>query len=276
MTLLNHRQTTRKRKILSPGRVSMLSYAVLILLGAMLLLLPASTEKGHLDFIDALFTSASAVCVTGLIVVNTASTFTLFGKVVIIALIQTGGLGIMVLSTIFLVTLGKRVSMTGRQMLSETYSYGQGKNVYSLVKEIVIFTFIILEIGIANIVAKAISDPHKKVLEKIDVKNILFPEKDTARSMARKLDNPSLIDYLPLMEGYGIIELAVPEKFVGQNLKQIDLTNKYGVQIVAIKSMDAEHTLFSPKADDILNQEDILILLGPEKGLDTLKTATQK
>jgi trk system potassium uptake protein TrkA len=134
----------------------------------------------------------------------------------------------------------------------------------------------LLEIGIANIMAKAISDPHKKVLEKLGVKNILFPEKDTARSMARKLDNPSLIDYLPLMEGYGIIELAVPEKFVGQNLKQIDLTNKYGVQIVAIKSMDAEYTLFSPKADDILKQEDILILLGPEKGLDTLKIATQK
>ena len=134
----------------------------------------------------------------------------------------------------------------------------------------------LLEIGIANIVAKAISDPHKKVLEKLGVKNILFPEKDTARSMARKLDNPSLIDYLPLMEGYGIIELAVPEKFVGQNLKQIDLTNQYGVQIIAIKSMDAGHTRFSPKADDILNQEDILILLGPEKGLDTLKTATPK
>ncbi|NWH03762.1 potassium channel family protein [Desulfobacter latus] len=132
------------------------------------------------------------------------------------------------------------------------------------------------EIGIAHIVAKAISDPHKKVLEKIGVKNILFPEKDTALSMARKLDNPSLIDYLPLMEGYGIIELAVPEKFVGKTLKQIDLTNKYGVQVVAIKGMGVGHTPFSPKADDILNREDLLILLGPEKGLDTLKTATQK
>ncbi|NWH03761.1 TrkH family potassium uptake protein [Desulfobacter latus] len=149
MTLLHHRETNRKREILSPGRISMLSYALLILLGAILLLLPASTEKGHLDFIDALFTSASAVCVTGLIVVDTASTFTFFGKVVIISLIQAGGIGIMVLSTMFLLTLGKRVGMTGRQMLSETYSYGQGKNVYSLVKEIVIFTFIIELIGAA-------------------------------------------------------------------------------------------------------------------------------
>ena len=132
------------------------------------------------------------------------------------------------------------------------------------------------ELGIPHIVAKAISDPHKKVLEKLGIEEIIFPEKDTALSMARKLDNPSLIDYLPFMEGYGIIELAVPEKFVGKSLKQINLTNKYGVQVVAIKGQDADHTRFSPKADHILNQEDLLILLGPEKGLDTLKTASPK
>ncbi|WP_035237844.1 potassium channel family protein [Desulfobacter vibrioformis] len=132
------------------------------------------------------------------------------------------------------------------------------------------------ELGIPHIVAKAISDPHKKVLEKLGVKEIIFPEKDTALSMAKKLDNPSLIDYLPFMEGYGIIELAVPEKFMGKSLKQINLTNKYGVQVVAIKGLDAGNTRFSPQADHVLNQGDILILLGPEKGLDTLKTATQK
>jgi trk system potassium uptake protein TrkH len=109
MSLLHSKEPTRKGKLLSPGRISMLSYAVLILLGAMLLLLPAATVKGNLGFIDALFTSASAVCVTGLIVVDTASTFTFFGKAVIMALIQAGGIGIMVLSTMFLLTLGKRV-----------------------------------------------------------------------------------------------------------------------------------------------------------------------
>ncbi|MGD9825679.1 potassium channel family protein [Desulfobacter sp.] len=132
------------------------------------------------------------------------------------------------------------------------------------------------ELGIPHIVAKAISDPHKKVLEKLGVKEIIFPEKDTALSMAKKLDNPSLIDYLPFMEGYGIIELAVPEKFMGKSLKQINLTNRYGVQVVAIKGQDAGNTRFSPQADHVLNQRDILILLGPEKGLDTLKTAIQK
>lgn len=132
------------------------------------------------------------------------------------------------------------------------------------------------ELGISHIVAKAISDPHKKVLEKLGVADIIFPEKDMALSMAKKLDNPNLIDYLPFMEGYGIIELAVPGKFVGKSLKQINLTNTYGVQVVAIKGPDVENTRFIPQADDILNQEDLLILLGSEKGLDSLKTATQK
>ena len=132
------------------------------------------------------------------------------------------------------------------------------------------------ELGIPHIVAKAISDPHKKVLEKLGVEEIIFPEKDTALSMAKKLDNPNLIDYLPFMDGYGIIELAVPEKFVDKSLKQINLTNTYGVQVVAIKTPDAGHTRFTPQADDVLAQGDILILLGSEKGLDTLKTATQK
>ncbi|WP_321495122.1 TrkA family potassium uptake protein [uncultured Desulfobacter sp.] len=132
------------------------------------------------------------------------------------------------------------------------------------------------ELGIPHIVAKAISDPHKKVLEKLGIEKIIFPEKDMALSMAKKLDNPNLIDYLPFMEGYGLIELAVPEKFVGKSLKQINLTNTYGVQVVAIKDQDAGHTRFTPQADHVLNQGDILILLGSEKGLDTLKTATKK
>ena len=132
------------------------------------------------------------------------------------------------------------------------------------------------EIGIPHIVAKAINDPHKRVLEKLGVKDIIFPEKDTALSMAKKLDNPSLIDYLPFMDGYGIIELSVPEKFVGKTLKQINLTNTYGVQAIAINSPESSHMQFTPQADSLLNQGDILILLGPEKGLDRLKNATKK
>ncbi len=127
------------------------------------------------------------------------------------------------------------------------------------------------EVGIKHIVAKAINEPHKRILEKLGVNEIPFPEKDNAISMAERLDNPNLIDYLPFLEGYGIIELAVPKSFVGKTLKQINLTNRFGVQIVAIKGLVPETMQFIPKADFILKGSDILILLGTDEGLEKLK-----
>ncbi len=133
----------------SPGRISILGYALLIAAGTVLLLLPVSTAAGHMRLVDALFTASSAVCVTGLTVVDTSGTFTLFGKIIIILLIQTGGIGIMVLSTIFLLSIGRKVSMTGRILIRDTYSFTEGKGVLSLVKDVFVFTLIIELAGAA-------------------------------------------------------------------------------------------------------------------------------
>ena len=127
------------------------------------------------------------------------------------------------------------------------------------------------EAGIGHIVAKAINEPHKRVLEKLGVKDICFPEKDNAISMAERLNNPNLIDFLPVMDGYGIIELAVPKSFIGKTLMQVKLPNRYAVQIVAIKEMISEKVHFTPKADFIFKENGIMVLLGPEKGLEKLK-----
>ncbi|WP_457551099.1 TrkH family potassium uptake protein [Desulfobacula sp.] len=131
----------------SPGRISILGYSILIALGTGLLLMPISTIAGHMNFVDAMFTASSAVCVTGLTVVDTFGTFTLFGKIVILLLIQIGGIGIMVLSTVFLFSIGKKISMTGRTLIRDTYSYGDGKGVLYLVKDVLRFTFVIEFIG---------------------------------------------------------------------------------------------------------------------------------
>ena len=131
----------------SPGRISIFSYLLLILLGSGILMLPACLKTGRLDFIDALFTAASAVCVTGLSTVDTAGTFTLAGRTVILVLIQVGGIGIMVLSTVFLLTLGRKVSMTGRILIRDTYSFSHGNRVQSLVWDIIKFTLVIEGIG---------------------------------------------------------------------------------------------------------------------------------
>jgi trk system potassium uptake protein TrkA len=127
------------------------------------------------------------------------------------------------------------------------------------------------EAGIGHIVAKAINEPHKRVLEKLGVADICFPEKDNAISMAEKLHNPNLIDYLPFMEGYGIIELPVPKSFIGKSIMAVKLPNRYDVQIVAIKERISGKVHFTPKADFIFKENGIMILLGPEKGLEKLK-----
>ncbi|WPC12046.1 hypothetical protein LEQ05_13230 [Riemerella anatipestifer] len=89
-----------KRTVLNPAQLFISSFIVIILMGAFLLTLPKATTHG-ISFLDALFTSTSAVCVTGLSVLNTGSDFTTFGKLIIIILIQIGGLGILTFASYF-------------------------------------------------------------------------------------------------------------------------------------------------------------------------------
>ena len=104
----------------NPARILALGFAAIILVGSLLLSLPIAWEPGrHVSYLDALFTATSAVCVTGLVVVNTAETFSTFGEVVIMLLIQAGGLGFMTLSTLFAVLLGKRITFRERLVIQE-------------------------------------------------------------------------------------------------------------------------------------------------------------
>ena len=108
---------------LLPGQVVALAAAALIFIGTALLMLPFATPDGvELRFLDALFTATSAVCVTGLIVMDTPHEFTTFGQIIILLLIQIGGLGYALLATIILLALGHRIGLRDRMMLAETLS----------------------------------------------------------------------------------------------------------------------------------------------------------
>jgi trk system potassium uptake protein TrkH len=98
-----------------------LGFLALILLGTVLLALPIAAKSGQsIGLFDSLFTSTSAVCVTGLVVVDTGTTFSLFGQFVLIVLIQVGGLGFMVFATMLMVMLGRRLSIRGRMLIRES------------------------------------------------------------------------------------------------------------------------------------------------------------
>ena len=113
----------RIRKHLSSFRVITIGFGGLIILGALLLMLPVSSASGCVTpFSDALFTSTSAVCVTGLVVLDTGSYWSLFGQLVIIMLIQIGGLGVITVAVAFSILSGKKVSLMQRSFMQESVS----------------------------------------------------------------------------------------------------------------------------------------------------------
>lgn len=130
-----------------------IGFVLIILVGALLLMLPMSNKSGDfLPFLDALFTATSASCVTGLVVYDTWTQFTLFGQIVILILIQIGGLGFMTIAILFSMVLGKRIGLRERSFAMEAINALQISGVIRLVKHILIGTFIFEFIG-ASILA---------------------------------------------------------------------------------------------------------------------------
>ena len=139
------------------------------------------------------------------------------------------------------------------------------------ISDSILVTLNLKDLGIQKIYAKAITDSHGRILRKVGADEILFPERDLAVSLAEKLHNPSVLDYLPFLEGYSIIELSPPEGFLGKELKALDLINRYGVQVLAVKKAVTGHFEMIPTGTYVLKDDEDLILLGPNDGLDSIR-----
>ncbi|MBN2074764.1 MAG: Trk family potassium uptake protein [Dehalococcoidales bacterium] len=125
----------------SSSLVLVYGFAGLIILGTLLLMLPVSSKTGDFtSFINALFTSTSAVCVTGLVVVDTADYWTPFGQVVILILIQLGGFGFMTSATIFMLAFGRRIGIQERLLISESMGLTRLGGLVTIVKRMAMFT----------------------------------------------------------------------------------------------------------------------------------------
>lgn len=125
----------------SPARVLVLGFAAVIALGTILLLIPAATAPGRrTDFLTALFTATSATCVTGLVVVDTATHWSWLGHLVIALLIQVGGLGIMTMSTFFALLIGKRITLRERLVVQEALGQLTLAGVVRLVRLVLLAT----------------------------------------------------------------------------------------------------------------------------------------
>ena len=128
-------------KNISPGRLIVLGFFLVIMIGTCLLMSPISRNDGvYVSFIDALFTSTSAVCVTGLIAIDTADTFNLFGKTVVALLIQIGGLGVTSIGVGLIILIGKNVGIKQRMLVKEALNLTSMKGIVKLIKAVLFMT----------------------------------------------------------------------------------------------------------------------------------------
>lgn len=138
----------KRKKIYTPVQILVLGFAVVIFIGALLLRLPISSQSGKItSFIDCIFTSTSAVCVTGLVTLDTGTHWTYFGKTVIMSLIEIGGLGFMSVATLAFLILGKRITLPERLVMRASMNSNSLQGLVKMVKYILIFTFSTQTIG---------------------------------------------------------------------------------------------------------------------------------
>lgn len=128
------------------------------------------------------------------------------------------------------------------------------------------------ELGVKTIAAKAVTALHGRILEKLGVSRVVFPEREMATRMAHSLVMPNVIDYIELSRDFSIVELPAPPTFIGKSLKQLELRPRFGLTLVAIKRRDgpAEVTNIAPGADEIIRTGDVLALLGNVSDLKRL------
>src|SRR3972149_3568116 len=131
----------------SPARIFVLSFAAVILTGGILLWFPFSATKGHLRFVDALFSSTSAVCVTGLVVIDVGRDLSVLGQVITIFLFQIGGLGIITFSTVFFVLMGRGISFKGREIVQSTFLHSPRRDFIVIARSGLCFTCVSEALG---------------------------------------------------------------------------------------------------------------------------------
>jgi len=130
------------------------------------------------------------------------------------------------------------------------------------------------EIGVPSVVAKASSELHGKILRQVGADSVIYPDRDSARRLARSITNHDAIDFLEVSEGYSIAEVDVPDDIAGKTLAEADLRNRTGVTVLCIRRSDGDikkpRKVVIPHAGDVLEAGDRLIVFGTTKDIGAL------
>jgi len=139
------------------------------------------------------------------------------------------------------------------------------------IKPSILICFHLRRLGINRIIAKAEDDDHGEILKLLGASEIIRPGVDMAKRLALQLTSPNILEFLPLEEDYTIAQVAPPSPFIGRSLRELDLRQRYGVNIIAIKELVPERFVMVPTADFVVKDSDLLIMVGKEADLKKIK-----
>ncbi len=132
-------------------------------------------------------------------------------------------------------------------------------------------TLYLHEMGVKQILVKAIDENHAKILRKVGATDIIFPEKDMGIKVAKTLVSPNILDYLEMTEDYEISQVGPPQSFIGKTLMELELPSRFGIQVIAVRELIPENFIPAPRADFVIKDSDILYILGRKKDIDRIR-----
>lgn len=127
------------------------------------------------------------------------------------------------------------------------------------------------ELEAKKVIVKAMDEDHGEILRTIGADEIIYPEKDVALQLAERLTTPNLIEHIPLAPEYSIAEIACPDKFIGKTLKELQLRNRFDVEVIAVKEVLLDKFHLIPKAEYKIGADTALIVIGKREDIDRLK-----
>lgn len=135
----------------------------------------------------------------------------------------------------------------------------------------ILTTILLKDLGVKQVVAKAMSELHGRVLEKIGVDRVVYPERDMGIRVAHQIVSPKLIDYIELSKEYTIAELAVPQCLDGKSLHDLNPRARFGCSIVAINK--PEGIIIAPTATDVLKMSDVMVIIGTNEQIEDFEAS---
>jgi trk system potassium uptake protein TrkA len=139
------------------------------------------------------------------------------------------------------------------------------------IQESILTTMLLKDLGVKKVVAKAVDEQQRKVLEKVGADLVIFPERDMGERVAHTLASPNVLEYIELSPNHTIEEVNVPARLEGRTLGDLDLRSKFGVNVLLIRR-DTQ-LLISPSTDVQLQSGDVLVVVGENRQLNRLESA---